>query len=167
VARRRKSSGEAVGAGPLMDRVLTRYGARRELREHRIITAWRAIVGEAIADRAVPDGLQGGVLYVEVKSSAWLHQLSFQKQTLIENANRAVGDPPLVEDVRFHLGPRRAQGGDLLAPAARIRRPPPRPRPLPAPATGARLAAIESEAARVEDEDLRAIIVEARRKLNL
>src|SRR5690606_33440451 len=97
----RATAGEAVA------RVVKRYGCAADIREHRIATCWRSIVGDLVASRAWPDGLDQGVLWVEVKTSAWLHQLSFLRDEIARTANRAVGDPPLVREVRFHLGRRR------------------------------------------------------------
>jgi predicted nucleic acid-binding Zn ribbon protein len=148
-------------------RLLDRHGASRELREHRIAARWPAIVGARISARTIPDGLAKGVLWIRVTNSAWLHELSFLRDDIARQVNQAVGDPPLVRDVRFHLGGRRADPDDTLAPTVAIRRPIPAERPLPPPATGERLASIESEAAAVEDPELRALIIEARRKLDL
>lgn len=155
-------------ATDLVAKLLGRHGVARELREHRLLSRWPEIVGERVAARAWPDGLSKGVLWVRVANAAWLHELSFLRDQIIVRANQIVGDPPVVRDVQFHQDPaRRADADDALAPTLRIRRPAPRLRPLPPPATGARLAAIEREAAGIEDDELRSIIVDARRKLDL
>lgn len=168
--RRGDRARRGIAAADLVATVLQRRGVSKEVREHRLLTRWSEVIGEENAARSFPDGLCRGVLWVRVESSAWMHQLSFLRRDLVERANRLLGDPPLVGEVRFHLGPRRPQeipGDDLLARAARLRRRPARPRQLPEPASGARLAAIEREAATVEDEELRDIIFDARRRLNL
>jgi len=155
-------------AAELIGNLLSGHGVERELREHRLLTHWARVVGDRVAARSTPDGLSKGVLWVRVANSAWLHELSFLRDEVIARANGLCGDPPLVTDVKFHLGPRRRpDADDALAPTMRIRRVRVRQRPLPAPATGQRLADIECEASQIEDDELRAIIVEARRKLNL
>ena len=167
-ARRSRASRRRASAGELVGELLDRHGASRELREHRIAARWPELVGERVASRTIPDGLSRGVLWVRVESSAWLHELSFLRDEIAEQINQAIGDPPLVREVRFHMGGRRkVDPDDALAPTVAIRRDPPRQRPLPAPATGDRLAAIESETAGVADDELRQLILEARRKLNL
>lgn len=153
-------------ASDLVGDLLDRNGAKRELREHRIATHWQTIVGPRVGARTLPDGLSKGVLWVRVSSSAWLHELSFLKDELTERVNKSVGDPPLVKEIRFHLGAIRGGINDVL-PTVSIRRPPLAKRPLPAPASGAHLDAINRETNDVLDPELREIIREARRKLNL
>ena len=137
----------------------------RELREHRILARWRDIVGETLADRTFPDGLERGVLWVRVKNSSWLHQLSFLRDDLVGRIGRELGDPPLVREVRFHIGPReRIADDDALAPTVRIRRDPTRFREPPPPASGDRLVRIEREAGAVGDADLRQVILDVRRR---
>jgi len=167
-ARRSRKSRRRARAGDLVGELLVRHGARRELREHRIAARWASIVGERVAVRTIPDGLAKGVLWVRVQNSAWLHELSFLRDDIAARVNKAVGHPPLVSEVRFHLGGRRrVAADDALAPTVALRRDAPRERELPAPASGARLEAIEAETATVEDPELRALITEARRKLDL
>jgi hypothetical protein len=97
-----------------------------------------------------------------------MHQLSFLRTQVVERANAVGGDPPLVTDVRFHMGGRRSIAAeDMLAPLVAIRRQPARERALPPPALGERLAAIERDAARVVDPELREIILDVRRRLSL
>lgn len=164
---KRDRLGRMAPAREILRGVLDRRGVHREVREHRLLTRWREIVGDRVAARSFPDGLERGVLWVRVASSSWMHQLSFLREDIKEKANRMIGDPPLVRDVRFHLGPRkRTEPDDRLASAARIRRPPARERPLPDPAQGARLEKIEREASGIGDDELRDAIIEARRRLN-
>lgn len=155
-------------AAELLGALLADKGVKKELREHRVLAHWPAIVGDRVASRSTPDGLSRGVLWVRVANSAWLHELSFLRDDIISRANELCGNPPLVSDVKFHLGPRRRpDADDALAPTVRIRRRRQRQRPLPPPATGERLDEIRREASGVDDDELRDIIVEARRKLNL
>lgn len=167
-ARRSRKGRRRVMAGEVVGELLDKHGARRELREHRIAARWASMVGPRLAGRTIPDGLSSGVLWIRVQNSAWLHELSFLKDEIAARVNQAIGDPPLVREVRFHLGGRRrVAADDALAPTVKLRREPVRERPLPPPATGERLAEIEAETARVEDPELRALITEARRKLDL
>lgn len=151
-------------ANDAIARIVKRYGCARDIREHRIATHWREIVGELVASRTWPDGLDSGVLWVEVKSSSWLHQLSFLKDEILTRANQVVGDPPLVREVRFHLGARRGGGDDVLSTTRRIRRQPAELNQPPPPAAGARLEEIKREAAAVQDPELRELIVSVRRR---
>jgi hypothetical protein len=169
---RRRASGGRSGrlrrAGDALGELLGRHGVARELREHRILARWRAIVGETLADRTFPDGLERGVLWVRVKNSSWLHQLSFLRDDLVARRARERGDPPRVREVRFQIGRReRIADDDALAPTVRIRRAPARFREPPPPAEGERLARIEREAEAVRDEELREVILDVRRRWDL
>jgi hypothetical protein len=157
-----------ISAGDVLAGLLDRHGIRRELREHRILARWREIVGETLAQRTWPDGLERGILWVRVKNSSWLHQLSFLRDDLVARLARDLGDPPLVREIRFHVGPRQlVPDDDALAPTLRIRRKPQRLRQPPPGATAERLAAIEREAERIGDAELRAIVVDVRRRWDL
>ena len=168
-AQRRRRSGEQQLAGDLVARVLTGYGVEREVREHRIVLEWAEVVGERVARRTWPDGLRDGVLWVRVASSAWLQELSFLRPQMVERANRLVGPPPLVREVRLHVGPQRRRDPDdvVAALARRVRLQRRRRRWRPTPASGAVLARIERETAAVESAELREAIRAARVKLGL
>ncbi|HWM87986.1 MAG TPA: DUF721 domain-containing protein [Kofleriaceae bacterium] len=164
---RGRSARGGTRAGVVLAGLLDRHGIARELREHRILARWREIVGDTLADRTWPDGLERGVLWIRVKNSSWLHQLSFLRDDLVGRLNRELGDPPLVREIRFHVGPRKMPADDALAPTLRIRRPLPRQRQPPPAATAERLAAIEREADRIGDAELRAIVLDVRRRWDL
>lgn len=149
--------------------VLGRSGAAGAIREHRLVTMWTEIVGERVAARAWPDGLRDGVLWVRAANSAWMHELSFLREPITERANALVGPPPLVREVRFHLGRPRDEDDrdDVVAALSRRLRPSRKSTPArPAPSPEA-LARIDAETARVEDPELRDAIRTLRRKLGL
>jgi hypothetical protein len=168
-AERRTRARSELDAAALVVRVLDAYGIDRDVREHRIVLSWGAIVGERIAHRTWPDGLRDGVLSVRVANSAWLQELTFLKQPIIARANELTGDPPLVREVRFHLGAMQQRDADdvVAALAHRLRQDrKPRHRRY-TPASGQRLADINAETAEIDDPALRAAIRGCRAKLGL
>lgn len=163
---RRRRDRAPEGAGALVAQVLARNGVAGAVREHRLVTEWDSIVGERIAARAWPDGLDRGVLYVRVVSSAWMHELGFLREPLVEAARRITGDPPLVKEIRFHLGSRRSvRDDDAVAALAKVRRAPRPAPPPPAPVSHEAAARIDRATEKVADEELREIIREAWRRL--
>lgn len=136
------------------------------MRAHRVLIEWPTLVGPSIARVTAPDGLRDGVLSVWVKTSPWMQELRQLRDRLVADLNRALGDPPLVREIRLHFGSSRIVAED--DPLARLRlelarrRPP--PRRIPTPARGEHAAAIERDTAIVEDEDLRAVIASVRLK---
>lgn len=167
--RRKRKRDAPLGpsaASTALGNVLSRHGIAKEVREHRILIQWEKVVGSKVASRTTPDALDKGTLWVRVDSSTWMHQLSFLKEDIITKANNLCGQE-VVTDLRFHLGRHNAPAGDPLSAAAQIRRIPIKGRPLPPPAHGAALAAIEDEASGIQDDELRAAIIDVRRRLNL
>jgi hypothetical protein len=164
--RRRERIGVADALGALIDA----HGLADELRGFDLLLRWDDIVGERVARRTRPDGFFKRVLWVRVANSSWLHELTMMKPALLAAVRAAAGDPPLVDDLRFHLGRRReADGDDALAEVDRLtaaRRAPARRLPPPPPAVGEAKAAIERETDRVDDPELRAILRDVRVKFD-
>ena len=165
--RRSQSEGELRPAGKFFPAVFTKRGVKTELRAHKIVVAWTDLVGEKIASHCVPDGLDNGTLWVRVENSAWMHQLSFISADILAQANKKLGVPPMVKEIKFHLDRRRGSANDPLSSAYKIRRVARRERPLPPPADGEKLEAISQETAQVTDKELREIILDTRRRLSL
>lgn len=65
--------------------------------------SWEQAVGKAIAGRAQPLRLVGGVLTVVVASGPWMQQLSFMKAELRERINGLLGDER-VKDIVLKAG---------------------------------------------------------------
>ena len=157
-------------ASSLVEAVLRQHGAHAAVREHRLVTGWIDIVGERVAQRAWPSGLQKGVLWVRVANSAWMQELSFLKDAIARAAADYLGPPPLVKEVRLHLpgkGEPTNDTDDVVAALARRKKkpkvvPPPRP-PVPAET----LVRIDAETDHVRDEELRAAIRTLRKRLGL
>lgn len=169
---RKQRRSRPVQAAALVEALLDKYGIKQGIREQRLVTRWAEIVGERVATRAWPDGLRNGVLFVRVSTSAWLQELSFLREALVQGANREVGHPPMVREIRLHLGPRRDADhndpDDLVAQlAARTKarvRPAPRARPTP---SIDRLREIDTETDKVGDVELREAIRTLRRRLGM
>jgi predicted nucleic acid-binding Zn ribbon protein len=68
---------------PLLDRL----GVAPALENARIFTDWEASVGAEIARVARPHRLDGGVLVVHVRSSAWMSELSFRRDEILGRLN--------------------------------------------------------------------------------
>lgn len=164
--QRRARRKEVASAGEVIAGLLEGYHVAEEVRARRLVTEWPAIAGPRFAARTWPDDVRDRVLWVRVSNHSWMQELTFAKAELIARIHELTGDPPLIDDVRFHLGGKRKDDLADVRAAIHQRRPPRRKRPLPAPATGPRLTQIERECQAVEDPELRDIIAEARRLLN-
>jgi len=73
------------------------------IRTYSIFSAWKEIVGEAIAQQTQPRTIRNRILFMDVSHSTWMQQLQFLKPTLLEKINGFLGEP-LIEDIRFKVG---------------------------------------------------------------
>ena len=132
-----------------------------QVRGERVVAEWVDLVGPRIAQRTRPDRIVDRVLWIEVASSAWLHELNLLKPQLLRGLLERLGEPPLFDDLRLRLaggGPRREA---VVVPRGR-RHAPAAPPPEVRPATGAAREAIVREVAAVDDDDLRELIARVR-----
>ena len=149
----------AQPAAEAIVRALQQHGLSDEIRGQRVISEWTELVGAKVAARTRPDGISDRVLWVEVATSAWLHELNLLKAQLLKGLIDRLGEPRLFEDVRFKLAGRNRRE-PTTAPRARAKEA--GPLPAPTPATGATREQIVSEVASVDDEELRELIARVR-----
>ena len=102
MARRRSQHPSRLGDA--LKSVLQRIDPDKCLKAYRVWVFWAEEVGEAIATRAQPAELRGGLLSVRVNSPAWMQELHFMKDTIRERLNSRLGEE-LIRDIRFVAGP--------------------------------------------------------------
>jgi hypothetical protein len=118
---------------------------KRGLAEARIVTDWRAIVGDAVAERSAPEG---GTLRLRV-AGAWALEFQHMAPGLIARINGYFGYAAVAR-IQF-----------IQAPLPAAKRPPAPPAPLP-PEAEARLAAMT---AKIDDPALRERVLSLGRAL--
>lgn len=84
----------------LLNELCRRWGIEKKVREYAALSQWPHIVGEKIAQKAHPVGVEGGKLFVLVESASWRNELTFMKPEIIERLNRAVG-ASVIRDIVF------------------------------------------------------------------
>ena len=94
------------GGGPLpvaaaLQGLLHQLGITTKMQQYRVITSWESIVGERIARVAEARRIENGVLFVEVKTAPWRHELAMRKHEIMDKIHRATGKK-LLKDIRFH-----------------------------------------------------------------
>ena len=80
--------------------LVDRYGYRERLDAARAVEAWPVVVGPAIAGVTEQVWMRHGVLHVKVRSSAWRHQLQFQRPQWRARMNEHLGSE-VVDEVAF------------------------------------------------------------------
>ena len=88
---------DAVLAG-----VLEKHGVQKQVQRIGVLELWPEIVGEQLARVTRVKGLDEDALFVEVRSSAWLMELSMMKDDFLERVNERLGEAP-VERIVFVL----------------------------------------------------------------
>lgn len=163
---RRKRPARTLGPRTASDAVaaaLALHGITDQVRAGRVVTEWSDLVGPKIAQRTRPDGVSDRILWVEVATSAWLHELNLLRPQLLQSLTARLGEPRLFDELKFRLtGRHRREPVTLRAAGGAGVRPTPPPRPLPPPATGIARERIVREASAVDDDELRELIARVR-----
>jgi predicted nucleic acid-binding Zn ribbon protein len=60
-----------------------------------MLDLWPEVVGEQLARVTRVKGMDEAALFVEVRSSAWLMELSMMKEDFLERVNERLGQAPL------------------------------------------------------------------------
>ena len=98
-----EKNGKLVHISDILTKALGRYRPAMDTEMTRIWDIWDDAVGSPIAMNAKPDAFKDGLLFVNVSSSAWIHQLKFLEKEVIANLNKQL-DAPLVNRIRFKIG---------------------------------------------------------------
>ncbi|MFO8083976.1 MAG: DUF721 domain-containing protein [Desulfobacterales bacterium] len=99
----REKNPEPVHIGSILNSLLRSF---HEKADGELVVVWRywdEIVGDTIAQNARPSAFKGRLLYVDVASSPWLHQLQFLKSDIIARLNHAMGRC-VIRDIKFKIG---------------------------------------------------------------
>lgn len=149
----------ALTASDAIAAALDLHGITDQVRAGRLLTEWSDLVGPKIAQRTRPEGVTDRMLWVEVATSAWLHELNLLRPQLLKGLLERLGEPSLFDDLKFRLVGRNRREPVALRTA---RKPPPPPRPMPPPATGIARERIVRETGTVDDAELRELIARIR-----
>ena len=85
--------------GDVLAEVLRKHGVEKSVRRAGVADLWAEIVGEQLAKVTRVKGVDRDALFVEVRSSAWLAELSMLKAEVLERVNARVADAPLARIV--------------------------------------------------------------------
>jgi predicted nucleic acid-binding Zn ribbon protein len=88
--------------GPVLQAVLDEHGVSKQIERHGVLELWPEIVGPKLAEVTRVKGLDEAALFVEVRSSAWLMELSMMKEAFLERVNERLQDAP-IERIVFVL----------------------------------------------------------------
>jgi len=98
-----RGQGTIDSFGSILSGLAKRLGIESRLFELRLHHHWDGIVGDPIAAHTCPDQIRFKKLYLIVRSSVWMQQLTFLKPSLIAKLNEKAGTE-LITDIAFRVG---------------------------------------------------------------
>lgn len=94
--------GDPVRLGEVLDGFLRGKGLDRQVRRAGVVDEWAERVGKRIAEVTQARAVSESVLFVDVKSSAWLSELDMMKRDIVARLNEGREDAP-IERIVFSL----------------------------------------------------------------
>lgn len=128
--------------GAVIDKAVAELGLGEAVAKGAALVLWPEVVGEAVSRVTHPQTVRGRTLVVAVADSAWLHQLRYMEETMVERLNAAIGRPA-IEGIYLQVG---------TIPAAPAQEEPPE---RPARLDAEEATDLEAALAGLEDADLR------------
>jgi len=95
----------------VLEENLSRLNLKKRVKENLAVLAWDEIAGQELARQTSAGYISDGVLFVNVKSPAWAHQLTFLKGQLITKLAAKTGSG-VIRDIRFQIGGTRQKKGE-------------------------------------------------------
>ena len=98
-----RASGPLDSFGTILSGLAKRLGLESRLLELRLQREWKQIVGEPIGSHTWPDQIRFKKLYLTVRNSVWMQQLTFLKPTLLGKLTETVGTA-FITDIALRVG---------------------------------------------------------------
>ena len=89
--------------GDLLDNLLAKKGLGLQIQRLGALEVWSDAVGEKISEVTEARTVVASTLFVEVRSSAWLMELSLMKAALLERVNAELGGERTIERIVLTL----------------------------------------------------------------
>src|SRR5687767_6690620 len=141
-----RPSGSLDSFSIILSGLAKRLGLQTHLFEVRLQQQWREIIGEPVGSHTWPVQVRFKKLYLIVRNSVWLQQLTFLKPTLLAKVNEQAGSEQITH-IAFRVGE---------IPDARTAAPTrPASQPQRQPVNEAAVVEANAHAAAVQDPDLR------------
>lgn len=89
--------------GDFLQKALKRKKIHIDIVDHQISNTWNKTVGPQISAQTDPFKFKNGTLFVHVSNPAWLQQLNFMKQEIMEKVNLA-WEKEEITNIYFSIG---------------------------------------------------------------
>jgi predicted nucleic acid-binding Zn ribbon protein len=97
-----KAGNGPARVGSVLRGVLEKHGVDKQIERLGVLDLWPEIVGRQLAEVTRVRGVDDATLFVEVRSSAWLAELSMMKEVFLGRVNERLGEAP-IERIVFVL----------------------------------------------------------------
>ncbi len=87
--------------GSVITQIFSRLSGGQPSLQERIQQAWDTVIDKKIKGHSKIEGFAEGVLLVCVDSSAWLYQLTVEKEDLLRKMKKEI---PQIQSIRFKIG---------------------------------------------------------------
>lgn len=98
-----KRDGFPSPVSEVLDRIFSRRGIDKKMKEMSVLKLWKEVVGKKIDKHTHPFSVKKGKLFVRVDNSGWLVQLTYLKDKIMAELNKKEGGK-LINDIYFWLG---------------------------------------------------------------
>lgn len=95
--------GGPTRVGDVLEGLLEGQGLGTQIRRMAAVDLWADAAGEQIAQVTRARTVVASTLFVEVRSSAWLTELSFMKNALVERVNTTLEKDGAIDGIVFTL----------------------------------------------------------------
>jgi len=102
IDQRRGGKGGCVG--DLLPGVIDKYRLRKKMELYRLFSRWPEVVGPQLVKKCQPLFINRKKLHLKVVNHAWMHQLYFFQDRIIDRFNELAGDKILITHLHFELG---------------------------------------------------------------
>jgi predicted nucleic acid-binding Zn ribbon protein len=89
--------------GDLLGSILEKRGLGTQIRRIGALEIWSGAVGKKISEVTEARTVAASTLFVEVRSSAWLMELSLMKEALLERVNAELGGEGTIDRIVLTL----------------------------------------------------------------
>ncbi|MFQ6671688.1 MAG: DciA family protein [Candidatus Tectimicrobiota bacterium] len=89
--------------GTVLDEMIRDLGLGEVVAKGAAVALWPEVVGEAVSRVTHPQTVRGSTLVVTVADSAWLQQLRYLEEPMVERLNAAIGRP-VIDGIYLQIG---------------------------------------------------------------
>lgn len=99
-----RRGGKGGYVGDLLPGVIDKYRLRKKMQLYRLFARWPEVVGPQLVTKCQPLFISRKKLHVKVVNHAWMHQLYFFQDRIIDRFNELAGGEILITHLHFELG---------------------------------------------------------------